>query len=65
MKTLLDTPEIERRVYGVIWDADQREPYTEYDDLEEAKAVASAVNGYLVTRVIVPSKWTVLAVEAL
>lgn len=51
MKTLMGTPEIEwRRIYGVMWDAESNEPYTQYTDLNEAIAIASITGGYLVEK---------------
>lgn len=63
VKTLLDTPEVEREVYGVIWDIDQSQPYDEYDSLDEAKEVAKATHGYLVARGV--SAWVPVPAEAL
>jgi hypothetical protein len=63
LKTLLDTPEEARQVYGIIWDVCQEEPYTEFSDLEEAKEVAKASHGYIVTRRV--EDWTPLPAEAL
>lgn len=66
MRTALDTPEIDAyEEYGVIWDLDQTEPYSEYADLEEAKQVAKLSNGYLMVRRITVGGWEVLSPEAL
>lgn len=63
MKTMLDTPEIGREVYGVIWNADQEEPYSHYDSLVEARRVAEATNGYIMFRRV--TDWVPLPAHAL